>query len=71
MENVIVLSTIENKGKDIANAPFWKEAYHKDEVSKDMLANGKQWYEYHIKFDGLKPVQLTKTNEIRKPLVAK
>ena len=37
MENVVVLSTIENKGKDIAKAPFWKEAYHKDEVTKEML----------------------------------
>ena len=65
MENVIVLSTIENAGKDVVNAPFWKEAYHKDEVSKEMLKNGKVWYEYHIKFDGTIPVQLTKTNILK------
>jgi len=65
MENVIVLSTIENTGKDIKNAPFWKEAYHKDEVTKEMLKNGKLWFEYHVKFSGLLPVQLTKTNTLR------
>jgi len=65
MENVIVLSTIENEGKDIANAPFWKEAYHKDEVTKEMLRNGKMWYEYHIKFNNTVPIQLTKTNRLR------
>jgi len=65
MENVIVLSMIENEGKDIVNAPFWKEAYHKDEVTKEMLQNGKMWYEYHIKFSGLQPIQLTKTNRLR------
>jgi hypothetical protein len=62
----IVLSTIENKGNDVKNAPFWKDCYHKDEVTNDMLTNGKQWYEYHVKFDGLKPIQLTKTNKLRK-----
>jgi len=66
MENVIVLSTIENTGKDIVNAPFWKEAHRKEDVTDDMLTNGKTWYEYHVKFDGLKPIQLTKTNIIRK-----
>jgi hypothetical protein len=68
----IVLSTIENTGKDVANALFWKECYHKEEVTQQMLGNGKQWYEYHVKFDGgLKPIQLNKTNKLRKPLVAK
>lgn len=71
MTNEIVLSTIEYHGKDIANAPFWKNCYHKDEVTPEMLSNGKQWYEFYVKFDGLKPLQLTKTTKLRKPLVAK
>jgi len=66
-----VLSTIENKGKDINNAPFWKDCYHKEDVTEEMLGNGKQWWEYYVKFDGVKPIQLTKTNKLRKPLVAK
>jgi hemerythrin len=71
MKTETVLSTIENSGKDVANAPFWKECYAKEEVSKEMLSNGKQWYEYHVKFDDLKPIQITKTNKLKKPLVAK
>jgi|AntAceMinimDraft_18_1070375.scaffolds.fasta_scaffold114133_3 hypothetical protein len=66
MTNEIILSTIENKGKDIINAPFWKNCYHNDEVTQEMRMNGKQWYEYYVKFDGLKPVQLTKTKKIKK-----
>jgi len=65
MTNEIVLSTIENKRKDIKDAPFWKNCYHKDEVTREMRNNGKQWYEYHIKFDGLKPIQLTKTKKLK------
>jgi hypothetical protein len=72
MTNEIVLTTVEHKGKDIVNSEIWKgERYHKEDVTKEMLGNGKQWYEYHIKFDGLKPIQLTKTNKLRKPLQAK
>ncbi len=65
MTTEVVLSTIENVGKDIANAPFWKECFHKDEITPLMKASGKVWYEYHVKFDGLKPIQLTKTNILR------
>jgi hypothetical protein len=73
MTTEIILTTTEMKGNDIANAPFWKSdrIYHKEDVTPEMLANGKQWYEYHVKFDGLKPIQLTKSNKLRKPLVAK
>ena len=72
METVKILSTTENVGKDIANSPIWTgERYHKEDVTEEMLSNGKQWYEYHVKFDGLVPIQLTKTNKLKKPLVAK
>jgi len=73
MKTEKILSTVEVTGKDVENlAPVWKgERYHKEDVTPEMLANGKQWYEYHVKFDGLKPIQLTKTNKLRKPLQAK
>jgi len=73
MKDEIILSTVEVKGKDVANlAPVWKgERYHKEDVTEEMLGNGKQWYEYHVKFDGLTPKILAKTNKLRKPLVAK
>jgi len=73
METVKILSTVEVNGKDVANlAPLWKgERYHKEDVTEEMLANGKQLDENHVKFDRLKAIQLTKTNKLRKPLVAK
>ena len=71
METVIILSTEENVKKSDMT-PLWKGVrYHKEDVTEEMLANGKQWYEYHVQFNGLTPVQLTKTNKIRKPLQAK
>ena len=74
MEDVTILSTVEVKGKDVDSlAPVWKgeHRYHKEDVTEEMLANGKQWYEYHVKFDGLTPKILAKTNKLRKPLQAK
>jgi len=65
MENVVILSMIENKGKIINNAPFCKESWHKEDVSQEMLQNGKQWYEHKVKFDGVKPLQLLKTTKLK------
>jgi hypothetical protein len=64
MTTEIVLSTIEYTGKDAANADFWKNCYHEDEVTPEMRMTGKQWYKYHVKFDGLKPIQITKSEKI-------
>ena len=60
----IIYSTIPNEGKDINNAPFWKECYHPDEVTPEMLKNGKQWYKYSVKFQNTVPIQLTKVEKI-------
>jgi len=71
METVIILSTEENVKKSDMT-PLWKGVrYHKEDVTEEMLANGKQWYEYHVKFEGLTPKILAKTNKLRKPLEAK
>jgi len=60
-----VFSTIEYKGKDLVNAPFWKECYRTEDLTSTLLNNGKQWYEYFVKFNGLTPIQLTKTNKLK------
>lgn len=60
-----VFSTIEYKGKDVANATFWKECYHLDDLSSELLKNGKQWYEYFIKFDGMTPIMITKVKKLK------
>lgn len=60
----VVLSPIKNEVKDPDKASFWKECYHEDEVTPQMLKNGKDWYRYHVKFDGTKAIQITKTEKI-------
>lgn len=60
-----VYSPIVMKGNDIKTAPFWKDCYHEDEVDIKKIKSGdKQWYVYHVKFNGLDPIQLTKTEKI-------
>ncbi len=59
-----VYSTIKNEVKEAKNAAFWKDCYHEDELTQEMLKNGKQWYLYHVKFDGLKPIMITKSEKI-------
>lgn len=64
MTTEIILSTIEYKGKNAQNANFWKDCYHEDEVTPEMRKSGKQWFKYQVKFDGLKPTQITKSERI-------
>jgi len=72
MKTVIILSTEENvKKSDMSK--LWKAEYryHKEDVTEKMLSNGKQWYEYHVQFDNTVPIQLTKINKLKKPLISK
>jgi len=64
MTTEIVLSTINYTGKDAANADFWKECYHEDEVTSEMRSSGKQWYRYQVKFNNTVPIQITKSEKI-------
>lgn len=60
MENIKVYSTVEDKNirKDLNDSPIWKKAIHADELS-DVIDKHNTIWEYEIKFDGLKPVQVT------------
>jgi len=60
METVKVYSPVndENIQKDLNGSPIWKQAYHESEVAVAQK-NHTEVYEYSVKFDGLKPVQLT------------
>ncbi|MFW6310908.1 MAG: hypothetical protein ACOC1K_01605 [Nanoarchaeota archaeon] len=59
-----VISPIEYKGKEAKTALFWKECYHEDEVTPEMLRNGKKWFTYWVKFDGLTPIMITKKKKM-------
>ena len=64
METVKVYSPILDKDirKNINNSPIWKEAYHESEISNIK----KPLTEYTFKFEGLKPIQLTKMKKHKK-----
>jgi len=61
-----VLSPVEDKkiNGDIINSPIWKKAYKPEEVTDEVLRTYPAWFEYTIKFDGLKPIQMTKFKAI-------
>jgi len=42
--------------QNLNNSPIWKECYKEDEIKNI----NKPLYCYSIKFDGLKPIQITK-----------
>ncbi len=67
MQTVKVYSPIEDKEirKNLNNSPIWKLAYHNDEY-KSFVSNHPNMFEYTIKFDGLKPMQVTKVMKIQK-----
>jgi hypothetical protein len=68
----VILSTEENvKKSDMSRLWNAEHRYHKEDMTTAMLGNGKQWFEYHVKFENTVPIQLTKVNKLRKPLVAR
>lgn len=47
--------------RNLNDSPIWKNCYKQDEVTSDVLKKHNNiFYIYSIKFDGLKPVQVTK-----------
>ena len=66
MTTEIVLSPVmdEKINSDITNSPIWKKAYKPDEVTDYIRQSQSKWYEYHIRFDGLKPIHMTKFKEL-------
>lgn len=65
METIKVYSPIEDKEirNNLKNSPIWSTAYHKDEVDA-VRTKHNQMFEYSIKFDGLKPIQVTNVKKV-------
>lgn len=57
----IVWTSNEHKGKDLWNSPLWRGSYKDSEMTDDIRKSKNRWFVYHIKFDGLKPIQITKS----------
>ena len=62
-ETVISPILDENIQEHLASSKIWKLCFHKDELTDEILRKENKWYKYDIKFDGIKPVQWTKTSE--------
>lgn len=58
----IVWSPVEDKhfGSNLKTSPVWKNCYREEEITEALVRKHNNWFAYHVKFDGLKPIQLTK-----------
>jgi hypothetical protein len=67
MEIVKVYSPVDDKEirNNLNNSPVWKQAYHTDDLP---VARKKHatLFEYSVKFDGLKPIQVTNIKTLEK-----
>lgn len=65
METISVISPIldENIQDHLASSKIWDISFHVDEVIDEVRNKYPVLYKYDIKFDGVKPVQWTKTSE--------
>jgi hypothetical protein len=66
MELVKIYSPVEDKNirENLNDSPIWKKAYHEEDLPK-LKASHQVIFEYGIKFDGLKPVQVTGVKKIK------
>jgi hypothetical protein len=60
MTTEIVFSPVEDRSKDIANSPIWKNAWHKEEIDDQAKRRWSNWFEYRVRFNGTKVIQLLK-----------
>ena len=62
----IVWSPIKDTNKsNIANSPIWNQCFRDEEVNDDVFKISNTWYKYIVKFDGLKPIQVTSMKTIK------
>lgn len=67
METVKVISPVNDKDirQNLNGSPIWKQAYHETEL-KLAEKNHTELYEYSIKFEGLKPIQVSDIKKLAK-----
>jgi len=65
METIKVYSPVEDREiqKNLADSPIWKTAYHKEELEEAKTKHN-QMFEYTIKFEDIKPIQVTKIKKM-------
>ena len=63
-ETVISPVLDEKMNSHINTSEVWKKAYKTEEFTDKIRGMHPAWYEYHIQFSGLNPIQCTKMCEI-------
>lgn len=63
-EKVISPVKDEKMNSHLKTSEVWKKAYKPEELTEKIRAMHPAWYEYTVKFDGVKPIQMTKFREI-------
>jgi len=65
MKNVDVYSPIDDSKikTEFQNSPIWTKAYTEEEY-KSNIQRYPQWFLYSFKFNGTKPVQVTKATKL-------
>ena len=53
-----------NIKKNLNGSDIWKLCYKHEDLTKDVLKKHLAMFEYTIKFDGLKPVQVTNVKSL-------
>lgn len=66
MTNEIVISPVKDEkiNSHINESLIWGKAFKLEELTEKVRGMNPAWYEYTIRFDGLKPLQMTKFREI-------
>jgi len=66
LTNEVVYSPVldEKFNSHLDNSEVWKKAYHLEELTDEVRNKHAHWYKYSIKFEGLKPIQLTKFERV-------
>ena len=63
-ETVISPVKDEKMNSHLNNSEVWQKAYKAEELTERIKGMYPAWYEYTLKFDGLKAIQMTKFREI-------
>lgn len=62
MTNELVISPIKDEkiNSHINTSEIWKKAFKPEEITKEVRGKYAQLYAYYIRFEGLRPIMMTK-----------
>ena len=66
IKNEVVVSHIKDPHfqNHFNDTEIWKNSYHLEDFTPEIRATKSVWYSYTVKFDGTRPMQVTKFTQI-------